>query len=305
MEKTVSATAEKLDDEFNRKVFITDVSTLGGEAVPSSHDDGTTFDSLTSKKMPSYPTSGYMVYTIGYPADPSLVPVQGSHGSLIYVGQTKSDLSRRNTLYHRPGGWTSPSNINIDHAADPIQLIYPNPQPIRDDSQLSDQLLLDDNNQAIDIYISSPFDHLDAENAEQAAELIERVLDLPRTDSRELHDRLQDLLEISTENSDQRVMSAQSLRFFIEFIERYCDFRSPLIFLLESGDIRSEWRVSERQALALEFTADGTVDYIAFSPNLRRPTITQIRSGDNLSWRDLIPALQQGSDVSWLWEPDG
>lgn len=301
----MSVTAEKLGHEFDRTAIITDVSTLGAEAVPSSHDDGTTFGLLTPKKLPSYPTSRYMVVTFGYPADPSLAPVQGIHGSLIYVGQTKSDLSRRNTLYHRPGDWTLPSNIYIAHATDTFHDIYPHPQPVRSDSQLFDDFLFDDDRQAIDIYISSPFDHLDAENAEQAAELIERVLDLPRTDSQELHDRLQDLLEISTEDSDQRVMSAQSLRFFIEFIERYGDFRSPLIFLLESGDIRSEWRVSEREALALEFTADGTVDYIAFTPNMRRPTSTQIRSGDNLSWRDLIPALQQGSDVSWLWEPDG
>ena len=116
-----------------------------------------------------------------------------------------------------------------------------------------------------------------------------------------MRDRLQELLEISTEDSDQRVMSAQSLRFFTEFMKRYSNIRSPLIFLLESGDIRAEWRVSEREALALEFTADGMVNYIAFAPNKRRPTTTQIRSSDNLSWRDLIPALQQGSDISWLW----
>ena len=68
---------------------------------------------------------------------------------------------------------------------------------------------------------------------------------------------------------------------------------------------RAEWRESDKEVLALEFGGDGTVDYIAFAPNARRPSLTQIRSGDKISYRDVITALEQGSITDWLWASNG
>ena len=52
-------------------------------------------------------------------------------------------------------------------------------------------------------------------------------------------------------------------------------------------------------------TADGTVEYIAFAPNSRRQSVTQISSADGTSWRDVIPTLSQGSNLDWLWDSNG
>ncbi|HNP35393.1 MAG TPA: hypothetical protein PKK10_06035 [Woeseiaceae bacterium] len=151
----------------------------------------------------------------------------------------------------------------------------------------------------------SPFDYLDSENVRNAGDQIESVLNLPRNDVQSIYSRLLDKLEISIEDPELRVMSWESVRFFVEFLREYSSIRTPLIFLLSSGEVKATWRVSEREILSIEFAADGTVEYIAFAPNSRRQSVTQISSADGTSWRDVIPTLSQGSNLDWLWDSNG
>lgn len=150
--------------------------------------------------------------------------------------------------------------------------------------------------------IDSPFDYLDSENHKAAQQVIETVFSLPRSDCSSIHSRLSSLLDLSADEVDQRVLSASSLFYFVDFLRTYEKIGSPPIFMQESGEIRSEWRVSERHALAVEFISDGTVEFVLFAPNLRRPSKIVIQSGDRLAWQDLIPTLQQGADIKWLWQ---
>ena len=150
--------------------------------------------------------------------------------------------------------------------------------------------------------IDSPFDYLDSENYKAAQQVIETVSSLPRSDCSAIYSRLSSLLDLSADEVDQRVLSASSLFYFVDFLRTYEKIGSPLIFMQESGEIRSEWRVSERHALAVEFVSDGTVEFVLFAPNSRRPSKTVIQSGDRLAWQDLIPTLQQGADIEWLWQ---
>ena len=150
--------------------------------------------------------------------------------------------------------------------------------------------------------IDSPFDYLDSENYKAAQQVVEAVSSLPRSDCSAIYSRLSSLLDLSADEVDQRVLSASSLFYFVDFLRTYEKIGSPLIFMQESGEIRSEWRVSERHALAVEFVSDGTVEFVLFAPNSRRPSKTVIQSGDRLAWQDLIPTLQQGADIEWLWQ---
>ena len=150
--------------------------------------------------------------------------------------------------------------------------------------------------------IDSPFDYLDSENYKAAQQVVETVSSLPRSDCSAIYSRLSSLLDLSADEVDQRVLSASSLFYFVDFLRTYEKIGSPLIFMQESGEIRSEWRVSERHALAVEFVSDGTVEFVLFAPNSRRPSKTVIQSGDRLAWQDLIPTLQQGADIEWLWQ---
>lgn len=226
-----------------------------------------------------------------------------------YVGHgfegpdTFTDVSTLGAIPNAPGQM-SPCDILISQVGDTYQHLMIIGPPIHIQSDLATFVLDEDEHAGGDFIVYSPFDYLDDENYEAAIQIIEDVTYLHRTDSEKIRDRLSELLELSIEDIDQRVMSAHSLQFFIDFLRAYNQIRSPLIFMLESGDIRSEWRVSGRQVLAVEFASDGTVEYIVFAPNSRRQTQTVIQSGDRIAWQDLIPTLQQCADMKWIWDPN-
>ena len=147
----------------------------------------------------------------------------------------------------------------------------------------------------------SPFETVDEKNEIESRELLRMARLLPRQDAAGISNRLEELLDLSVENDDIRVMPSQSLHFFLNFMAHNIRLGTPLIFLLESGYVRAEWRVSPKEAIAIEFRPDGNVDFVSISPRLGRPTSTQVSSAENISWRSVIDSIQQGSDLTWLW----
>ena len=210
---------------------------------------------------------------------------------------TCTDVSTLGTIPNAPG----PSDrITVGELAVPEVPIYAAGNFLLGPGVQSDATLALESSlrtPSTEFVIDSPFDYLDSENYKAAQQVIETVFSLPRSDCSSIHSRLSSLLDLSADEVDQRVLSASSLFYFVDFLRTYEKIGSPLIFMQ-----RSEWRVSERHALAVEFISDGTVEFVLFAPNLRRPSKTVIQSGDRLAWQDLIPTLQQGADIKWLWQ---
>jgi hypothetical protein len=152
---------------------------------------------------------------------------------------------------------------------------------------------------------ASPFEYLDSKNAVDVIDLLSTVTTLPRFDAKAILTRLNELFAISREEPEQRVMSARSLRYFLDFLRAYSEIRTPLVFLLDSGLVRAEWQVAQNKALAATFLPSGDVEYVALAPRCGRRKSTATLSGDNISWRDMVPALDESADISWLRAPSG
>lgn len=296
----MAALNEQISDQFFDSPGVTDVSTLSGLSVVPDVEDK--LDLVIDQRVQ--------------------IGVSPSGDLYVHAGEIRDNdslMSASATTALRPympggigiqRGQSQPLVHNIDHtlASRPTVRVYgygkfaPDIWVTERPAHLS---YYDDDIVVGDAIAYSPFDYLDSENARNVRDEIESVLSLPRDDVLSIHSRLLDKLEISIEESDLRVMSWESVRFFVEFLRLYPSIRTPLVFLLSSGEVKATWRVSAREILSIEFAADGTVEYIAFAPNSRRPSVTQISSADGTSWRDVITTLSQGSNMGWLWDSDG
>ncbi len=91
--------------------------------------------------------------------------------------------------------------------------------------------------------------------------------------SASIANRLEYLLEASTkEGEDQSPLSSDSLRCFINFIQKETNLAEPGLVLSFSGNIRAEWRRSRKEHFAAEFLPNGQVRYVVFSYDKEHPS---------------------------------
>lgn len=66
----------------------------------------------------------------------------------------------------------------------------------------------------------------------------------------------------------------KSLSYLNSFLPTLGDFKTPAIFLLDSGNLRAVWR-EVREQVALEFMADGVVRYVLFAERPKPITVAR------------------------------
>lgn len=147
----------------------------------------------------------------------------------------------------------------------------------------------------------SPFDILDGRAERSVHDEIELVSQLHRSDANDLRDRLSELLEISVDEAELRVLSPGSVRACRQFLSTYPRIKTPALFLTDSGALRAQWTYAQNQGLAVLFQPDGVAEYVVFAPDQRRPSITNDHAG-SASWQSLLPSLSQNSELDWLFE---
>lgn len=145
----------------------------------------------------------------------------------------------------------------------------------------------------------SPFDSISYWDSLDATQAVEDVLSLSRHDAQEIHSRLSDLLESSSEEPDVRTLSPASIRTFTSFLEQNAELYSPALFQADSGALRAQWVVDSKNALTILFQPSGMAEYVLFAPDLRRPSITVDHAG-SASWQSVIPSLKKIANLDWL-----
>jgi hypothetical protein len=119
--------------------------------------------------------------------------------------------------------------------------------------------------------------------------------------------RVQELISDIEEDDDN--IEPSSIKFlsfknFIYFLIKNINVAIPSFVVTNQGNIRTLWRKSRKQHLAIEFHPDETVTYVIFAPNANRPEKI-MRSSGTINQRVLYKvAVSLGAD-KWILKNEG
>lgn len=122
--------------------------------------------------------------------------------------------------------------------------------------------------------VESPFEALyqGKPDSEKFSMLVQTLRGLARLAfANELADRVVTLNETVEEEEPGFTVSVDSLRWMIAFFRENPRLRKPRIFLTNVGNFRAVWQASPNRRFAIEFIPDGTVWFVAFTPDIDSP----------------------------------
>lgn len=121
----------------------------------------------------------------------------------------------------------------------------------------------------------------------------------------ELADRLEVLVNVAQEEQPEGlVISADSLRSFVRFLQTETALKQPAVFLTPSGNFRAKWREASNRHLGIEFLSSDDVRFVVFAPDPVHPERTARNSGI-MSSEALLQALRPYNVSMWVSRDEG
>ena len=104
---------------------------------------------------------------------------------------------------------------------------------------------------------------------------------------------MNDLEEEMEDDLTQQPLSFESFKYFIQFLVKNPEFKTPSFIVNYDGNIRALWKKSDNKHLAAEFATDGTSSYVIFSPDPDYPAKVMRNSGSvsNKRLKDVVLSL--------------
>ena len=141
----------------------------------------------------------------------------------------------------------------------------------------------------------NPFDILfeTLPDEQKRKELILAAMDINHIYARELQEVLYRLDRNCEEGSpDEAPISPNSLQGFYKFLNSITNLRRPKLGLTDSGNIRAQWRASNRRHLAIEYLDKDDAKIVVFAPDpgdATKTIRTAIPSTIDGAWQILSP----------------
>ncbi len=147
---------------------------------------------------------------------------------------------------------------------------------------------------------SDAFRELDDLAADRVRRAIDDIRSIPCLPYRDvIAGRLKSLQLQYSEENDGRAMSADSIRWFGEFLESLADFRKPTLALTVEGYVYAKWRGDRNRLFSAEFYPTGEVSYVVFQPSASESAVNRF-SGTTKADALMADVLTPNGIVAWV-----
>ena len=129
----------------------------------------------------------------------------------------------------------------------------------------------------------NPFSKIDEllDNEEKFYSLTNHIrISLIASYGERLATRIENLFEVSIEEEPDGIgISAESLHYFLSFLQSAPKLDYPDVVLSPPGNIVAEWHVDSKHHFSADFLPDGDTRFVIFRPNLKNSKKTERFSG--------------------------